>query len=227
MQVPISTLMAGRGLIALAALIALAGCRIEERSAADVSATAAPAGSFENKAFDPAAQVQAAWTVKAVPELTARAGELGALRKAMAANLDAAGAQHGYRERGAGAPWNMATLVKGKIVSVDTESSAGKIGVDVDGDGQADAEVQIGPIMRGTSIRDGLSFISFTSYANQIDFAQLANAYNKKAFESALKDLPRDALKGKDVQVIGVFTTEDGAEMPVVTPIELKLAGPG
>lgn len=213
-------------LTSLAALLALQGCRIEERTTADLAASAAPAGSFENKAFDPTAQVESVWGAKVLPEAKARAGELGALRKAMAANLDAAGAQHGFRERGPGAPWNMVASVKGRIVSVDTESSAGKIGVDVDGDGQADAEVQIGPIMRGTSIRDSMSFISFTSYANQIDFAQLANAFNKKAFNTSLKDLPRDTLKGREVQLIGVFTTEDGALMPTITPIELTLGAP-
>jgi len=214
------------GLALLLVLAGLAGCRIEERSAAEASASAAPAGSFENKAFDPKAQVEAMWSSKALPEIKARAGELMALRKAMAANLDAAGAAHGFRERGAGAPWNMAATLKGKIVSVDTESSAGKIGVDVDGDGRADAEVQIGPVMRGTSIRDGLSFISFTSYTNQIDFAQLANAFNKKAFETVLKGLPRDALMGKEVQLTGLFTTEDAAQMPVITPVEMRLGAP-
>jgi predicted lipoprotein len=215
------------GAALLVALAGLAGCRIEERTPEETKAAAAPAGSFENKDFDPKAQVEAAWAAKALPELKQRAGELGALRQAMAANLDAAGSAHGYRERGAGAPWNMATTLKGKIVTVDTESSAGRIGVDIDGDGKPDAEVQIGPVMRGTAIRDGLSFISFTSYTNQIDFAQLANAFNRKAFETALKSLPRDALQGKEVQLTGVFTTDDAAQLPVITPVELKLGAPG
>lgn len=215
-----------RSLLVLAGLAVLGGCRIEERSTEAVNATAAPAGSFENKSFDPAGQVEAVWTAKVLPEFTARAGEFVALRKAMSSDLDAAGAQHGFRERGAGAPWNMVTSVHGKIVVADTESSAGKVGIDVDGDGKADVEVQIGPVMRGTSIRDSLSFISFTSYANQIDFAQLANAFNKKALATALKDIPREGLMGKSVQVLGVFTTDDGATLSVVTPIELKLGAP-
>lgn len=219
--------MAANRLVALAALLLLGGCRIEERSPADLNTAAAPAGSFENKAFDPVAQVESVWSARVLPEMKSRAGELGALRKAMAASLDAAGAQHGFRERGPGAPWNMVTRLKGRIVSVDVEASAGKIGVDVDGDGQVDAEVQVGPVMRGTSIRDSLSFISFTSYANQIDFAQLANAFNKKAFATALKNLPREALKGREVELTGVFTTEDGTLMPLVTPVELTLGGPG
>jgi predicted lipoprotein len=209
-----------------ALLALLAGCRIEERSEAAANAKEAPAGSFENKGFDPKARVETLWAAKVLPEVNARAGDLGELRKAMAANLDAAGAAHGFRERGAGAPWNMMTTIKGRIVSVDTESSAGKIGVDIDGDGKADAEVQIGPIMRGTSIRDSLSFISFTAFANQIDFAQLANAFNRKAFDTALKPLPRDALMGRQVQLTGVFTTEDGTQMPSVTPVEFKLGAP-
>ena len=126
-------------------------------------------------------------------------------------------------ERGAGAPWNMVTTVKGRIVDADAESSAGRIGVDVDGDGKADVEVQIGPVIRGTSIRDSLSFISFTNYSNQIDFAQLANAFNRKAYASVLKDLPRDDLKGREVQLTGVFTVEEAGQPPLVTPVTLAL----
>ena len=210
-------------LAAALALVTLGGCRIEKRSAVGTSASAADTGSFANANFDPKALVAKIWTSKVLPDLQSRAGELGALRTAMAGNLDAAGAAHGYREPGSNAPWSMATKFRGKIVSVETESSAGQIGVDVDGDGKADVVVQIGPVVRGTAIRDSLSFISFNNYANQIEFAELADAFNKKAYASVLEDLPRDALKGREVEVLGVFTTADGQQMSAVTPVELKL----
>ena len=216
--------------IALLPLL-LGGCRIEkvDRTAAAASATQpTPAGSFENKAFDPAAVVSGLWDGQVLPAVRSRAEDFNKLRGAMRANLDAAGEKHGHRERGEGAPWSMNTRIQGKIVSVDTESSVGKVGVDVDADGKADVLVQIGPVMRGTSLRDSLSFVSFTQYTNQIEYAQLANAFNQRAFDTTLKSLPRDALQGRTVQVLGTFATNgDEDEPPQVTPVELKLeAGP-
>lgn len=213
-------------LIAIAALCLLAaGCRIESRvqQAPIAGAATVAAGDNGRKAFDPRAQVDEIWDSKVTPTLAGRAAEFIGLRNAMRANLDAAGAAHGHRERGEGAPWNFATRLKGRIVSVDVESSAAKVGVDADGDGQADALVQIGPVLRGTALRDALPFISFTAYTNQIEFAQLANALNDRAGAQALKPLPRDQLMGRGVEILGAFTTDDASEMPTITAVQLKL----
>ena len=215
--------------IASACLLA-AGCRIEQRAPAGAAPVAGqappPGGQFANQAFDPKAQVADIWASKVLPALQSRAGEFNALRTAMKANLDAAGAQHGHRERGEGAPWNFATRLKGRIVAGDVTLSAAKIDIDTDGDGQPDAQAQIGPIIRGTALRDSLPFISFTNYTNQVEFAQLANAFNDHAAAQALKGLPREQLVGRQVELLGVFTTDDAAEMPVVLPVELKLEAP-
>lgn len=215
--------------IASACLLA-AGCRIEHRAEAGAAATGGqappPGGQFTNQAFDPKAQVADIWASKVLPALQARAGEFNALRTAMKANLDAAGAQNGHRERGEGAPWNFATRLKGRIVGGDTTLSAAKIDVDTDGDGQPDAQVQIGPIIRGTALRDALPFISFTAYTNQVEFAQLANAFNDHAVAQALKGLPRDKLVGQNVELLGVFTTDDATQTPVILPVQMKVEAP-
>ena len=203
----------------------LVGCRIEKiEPVAAASAAPSPAGSFDNKAFDPTSQVAAMWTTKVLPAVRVRAEDFGKLRNEMRANLDAAGKAHGYRERGEGAPWSMTTWVHGKVVSVDTESSVGKVGVDVDGDGKADVLVQIGPVLRGTSLRDSLNFVSFTQYTNQIEYAQLANAFNQHAFDTVLKSLPRDRLQGRSVKALGTFAANgDDDELPQLTPVEFQL----
>lgn len=215
--------------IASACLLS-AGCRIEHRAAAVAPATGGqappPGGQFTNQAFDAKAQVVDIWASKVLPTLQSRAGEFNALRTAMKANLDAAGAEHGHRERGEGAPWNFVTRVKGRIVGGDATLSAAKVDIDTDGDGQPDAQVQIGPIIRGTALRDSLPFISFTAYTNQVEFAQLANAFNDHAAAQALKGLPRDQLMGRNVELLGVFTTDDAAQTPVILPVQLTLEAP-
>lgn len=216
--------------MAAAACLLAGGCRIERQAdaaaARPVGEAPPPGGQFANQAFDPKSQVADIWASKVMPALQARAGEFNALRTAMKADLDAAGAQHGHRERGEGAPWNFVTRLKGRIVGGDLSLSAAKVDVDTDGDGQADAQVQVGPVIRGTALRDSLPFISFTAYANQVEFAQLANAYNDHAAQLALKPLPREGLVGRKVELLGVFTTDDAGAVPVILPVQLQLEAP-
>ncbi|MDE3010908.1 MAG: DUF2291 domain-containing protein [Pseudomonadota bacterium] len=206
--------------------VTLSACRIEHvtpQAPTAPSAGADQVDNFENKSFDPKKQAADIWEGKVLPAIKARAGAFPELRAAMRSGIDAAGAAHGHRERGEGAPWNFATVIKGRIVEVDSGSSAASIGVDTDGDGKADARVQIGPVLRGTAIRDSLPFISFTSYSNQVEFAQLANAFNDQTYKAVLKGLPRASLKGRSVEVLGVFTASDDDDAPLVTPVALTL----
>lgn len=211
-------------LAALACLLSLAlglsACRIEKR------ATAAPseqADKFANQSFDSKAQVADIWEAKVLPALQGKAVDFAALRQAMNADLDAAGEKLGQRQPAEGAPWNFVARIKGRVVAVNIDTSAGTLGVDVDGDGKADALVQIGPVVRGTALRDSLPFISFTDYANQVEFAQLANAFNDQAYALVMKPLPRQELQGRSVELLGVFTDDDNADLPTLTPVQLRL----
>ena len=208
--------------VASACLIGTA-CRIEQKAQEAAGNATSAAGNANKETADLKSQVAAIWDSKVIPTLSERADDFVALRAAMRVNIDNAGASHGNSERGLDAPWNFATRLKGKIIAVDTESGAGKIGVDVDGDAKVDAVVQIGPVLFGTSLRDSLSFISFTGYTNQIEYAELANAFNNHAYESALKALAREKLQGRSIELLGTFTTADANEVPTITPAQLKL----
>jgi predicted lipoprotein len=222
---PQETLQVLRKLLLIStACLVVSGCKIEHKSAAEQQKGGAPSGSFENKSFNPKAEVAAFWESKAIPAITAMALDFPHLRKEMEANLDAVGVKHGHREKGEGAPWNLATRLTGTVVDVETEVSAGTADIDVDGDGKADVQIQIGPVVRGATIRDILPFISFTSYTNQIDFAQLANALNDRAYEaSSLKAVDRSKLKGKKVELTGVFTADGASDLPVITVTAFKV----
>lgn len=208
-----------------AASLAFTGCKIEQKSAASAQKTTAKAGSFENKSFNPEAEVEAMWSTKVLPAIDKMAVDFSVLKKEMSASMDAAGASHGHREKGEGAPWNLAVRLSGVVIDAETELSAGTADVDVDGDGKADAQLQIGPVIRGTTIRDVLPFISFTSYTNQIDFAQLANALNDRGYATTLKTTDRTKLKGQKVEVVGVFTTDNATDIPVLTVTSFKVLG--
>jgi predicted lipoprotein len=80
--------------------------------------------------------------------------------------------------------WNAAhcaspCLVKGRgtVVRVDTASRAGLAFLD---NGVA---LQIGPLIRGTALRDSLPFIQFSQFTNQLEFARVGNALNDRAMQ--------------------------------------------
>ena len=111
--------------------------------------------------------------------------------------------------------------LEGVIVEANTESRAATIGVDTTGKGKADATVQIGPALRGTAIRDALDFVSFNDFTNQIDFARFGKAFNLYVNHEILEKLPREALVGRKVTVLGAYPFVLDAEPPLVTPVEI------
>lgn len=209
-----------------AACLSLSGCKIEHKSEQKANKPASITGNFESRAFNPKAEVQAMWDTKVLPSMNKMALDYPALRQAIRTNIDAAGAQHGHRTEVEGAPWNLVTRIKGKIVAVESELSAGTADVDTDGDGKADVQIQIGPVIKGTAIRDALPFIAFSSYTNQIDFAQLANALNDRALAATLASADRKALNNLQIEAIGVFPADSPDDLPLVTVVTFKAVGP-
>jgi predicted lipoprotein len=209
-----------------AACLSLGGCKIEHKSEQKAQKTASIAGNFETRAFNPKAEVEAMWDSRVLPTLSKMALDYTALKQAISANIDAAGAQHGNRTEVEGAPWTMVTRIKGKVVAVESELSAGTADVDTDGDGKADVQIQIGPVIKGTAIRDALPFIAFSSYTNQIDFAQLANALNERALAATLASADRKALNNLQIDAIGVFAADTADDLPLVTLVAFKAVGP-
>ncbi|MBX2853937.1 MAG: DUF2291 domain-containing protein [Rhodobacteraceae bacterium] len=177
----------------------------------------------ESEADIVGATVERAWEAEALPHIKAKAVPFNDLKVAIAADLMTAGAAHGYRQESEGSPWNFATQISGLIIAANTKSRAATADVDVDGDGAMDAVLQLGPVIRGTTLRDVLPFINFTQFRDQIEFAKLARAFNTRAYEAVLEPLPRSALIGSRVTATGVFTMRSAGDKVLVTPIAIAL----
>ena len=104
----------------------------------------------------------------------------------MPGGLDAAGAAHGNKGSGEGAAWNFAVKGEGKVVEANLTSRARKAMVDVNGDDAADLTLQLGPVIKGTALRDVATFYIFSDFRDQIQFAKLARALNDRT-SAALK----------------------------------------
>jgi predicted lipoprotein len=178
---------------------------------------------FDDKSFDPDKMVREMWDTKVIPYLSTKAGDFPEVRDLARASADDAGKKYGFRQKEGNAPWTVVTKIEGKVVAANTASRAATIDVDADGDGKADASVQIGPAMRGTALRDALDFVSFNTFTNQIDFAKFGKAFNQHVDRTSLSALPRDNLVGRQVTILGAFPLDKTAALPLVTPATVTL----
>lgn len=204
-----------------------AGCTIvydEEEKQSNPSGDGELEIYFVDGKFDPIGYVDKIWEKKVLPYMAAEAADLADLLNALKTDPQAAGEECGHREKAEGSPWNFIVKGKGRIVEVNTRSRASTVGVDLDPpDGKRDALVQIGPVLKGTGIRDSLDFISFDDFVNQLEFARLSNAMNKRINDTILSSLDRDNLMGKPVAFTGVFTLNNGPENIRITPTVFQI----
>lgn len=212
--------LAGIALLATAALFGTATVVKHPPGGAKLAATAP--GSAPASAADPKAMAQAMWTERALPYLRDKAAPFDDLRAAIAADAEQAGAKYGYRARGAGLAWHYVATVAGTVLEADTAAVFPVLRVDTDADGQADAELQCGPIFANTSLRDALPFVSFATFDNQIAWGEFGVALNDLAHANAGRPACAGAAPGKPLTVLATFTRDRGGRLPLLTPVLLE-----
>ncbi|WP_099867565.1 DUF2291 family protein [Pararhizobium haloflavum] len=206
-------------------LTSLAGCKLV-KNVDEAGEGSAAGGSSTAPANDMDAQVAAMWDDQVMAHFNDAATDLATLLPAIESDIEAAGEEYAYRPAGSGGAWNFTTQFTGTIVAADTETRAATADVDIDGDGAGDATVQLGPVLRGTALRDALPFIDFTSFGDQIAFAQLSRSLNTRAYDGALAPLDRDDLEGRQVRVTGAFALSQAGGEILVTPVALEEIAP-
>jgi len=207
-------------ILGLAAALALPGCKIIKNAPEGEGTAVIPDGEAGDDARI-AALLDKTYEAELLP-LIDRALPAITLRKALAEGLDAAGAAHGNRGSGEGAAWNFAVKGEGKVVEANLTSRARKAMVDVDGDGAADLTLQLGPVIKGTSLRDVAPFYRFGDFRDQIEFAKLARALNDRA--SAALQVPEGDLVGKTVTFSGTVDLKAATDPWLVTAVTLSVA---
>ncbi|MBP1804951.1 DUF2291 family protein [Rubellimicrobium aerolatum] len=203
-----------RALLAgLLAASVLCGCKIVQKAPGAGAGAAAPA--------DMVGQVVAdTYEARLLPHVAQGAVDARELTAAIGQGLDAAGEALGARAAGGGA-WNFLAKGEGTVVGADRESRAAVLEVDLDGDRAADLQIQLGPVVKGTALRDASPFYVFTDFKDQIEFAALARALNARATEALA--LPEGDLLGKRVAFEGAFALRSGSDPIQVVPTRLAL----
>lgn len=173
-------------------------------------------------AFDAKAYVTKNWAEKVLPAIQADAVDATTLLPALAADQDAASKQYGY-QAGTGSPYAFLTRGSGTVTKVDKESPSHPVTIQLDGTTGKEGEVQVvtGPVIAGTALRDGVKFIHFSDFTNQLDYADVGTELNSKVKAEVLAGVDADALVGKKVDFAGAFSlVAPGSILLVPTQLE-------
>ncbi len=173
-----------------------------------------------NKGFDKVAYVDNIWGSKILPAFKEKPIEFSTLYSALNLNRDEASQKFGNK---VGGPYNFMVRFEGTVEEINTTSRNGTLVVETKSNtGPVLLTVQIGPVIRGTAIRDAVGFIPFNDFVNQLQFADVADELNTRAYNLSLKNLDLTTLKGKTISVSGAFTL-DKLDKITVMPVYLEV----
>lgn len=205
-------------------LLPLSGCKIVPND--QRAKTAGSSANQTAEGFNAAGYVDSVWASQLTTHFDSKANDLATVIAAVKTDLDKAGNDYGHRAASEGSPWSFAVKSSGKVVSVNTESRAGTLIVEIASDaGPQQVTLQIGPVVKGTAIRDSLPFFSFANVTNQIEFAQVGRSFNERALKEIGKPLAELKTPGTAVEFKGAISLTSVPETFVVTPVYLKAAG--
>jgi len=158
--------------------------------------------------FEPAKYVASIWSSRVVPTAESSAVEL----KEFMESPDP-------KARG-----SKAMFVKGraKVTEVDRKSRVGLARLELPWAKDRQAAIQIGPVIRGTALRDALDFIRFTDFVNQLEFASVAGALNDRVVMQVLQDQP-GIVAGADVTFVGAVPVSASAQTIEIVPVKLNV----
>lgn len=197
----------------------LAGCEIRPLDPATGKAIIEEA----QQAFDAASFVEENWEARVLPMVRNDGVDLNTLLAELQTDQEAASATYGHRE--GTRPYNFIVQGTGRVLEVDTTSRAGVLLLDLPPyDGTSEASLQIGPVIRGTALRDALPFITFDQFANQLEYANVSNAMHTRLVETVLAELDLQALTSQEVRFSGVFTLRS-LDAVMITPVEIRVEG--
>ena len=197
------------GLKAVVALAVGAGALAILRPWTVVPIQSTPAGTF-----DPSGYVTSIWESRVVPTADRTAVELQTFTQQMVG----ASRTDGGTVR--------AVFVRGtaRVSEVDRKSRVGLARLRPLRATDRQAAIQIGPVLRGTALRDALDFIRFTDFVNQLEFASVSSALNERVMSDVLGPLDIDALAGREVAFVGAAPLSAASIIEIV-PVRLQVIG--
>ncbi|ROR30694.1 putative lipoprotein [Mobilisporobacter senegalensis] len=177
-------------------------------------------GEVEFNAGDNVAEI---WDSVALSELTEKAVDLSAFLAESNGDLKSLADQYGKYSMGSSGELNYTVKGAGTVKEVNTEKKAGYVEVTLDSyTGEAVIRLQIGPVFKGSAVRDSLDIIKFEDYKNQVDYAAVSQSIHDIIKTSIIEQMDLTTLEGKHIEFTGCFTA-DKDDLLLITPVTLTV----
>ncbi|WP_207454780.1 DUF2291 family protein [Desertivibrio insolitus] len=166
--------------------------------------------------FDAATYADERFASEIAPQIEADAVDLATLLTSLAEGADEA--EFGNTP-GSGSAYSFPV----EFTAVAGESAGSILPVTVEGvPAEITTQVQIGPAINGTALRDVTGTISFNEFTNQLEFQEVATELNNSVRESVLADVDPATLPGATIRVVGAFTRVN-PELVSVVPVVFEV----
>lgn len=203
----------------IVAALTLSGCKIVFEDDTVVEIPDGPEGDDARNA----ARIEDTFEKQLLPLICEKALPIQDFRRLVQEDIAAAGAAHANQGSGQGAAWNFPVTGEGTVVETKLDSRARSVSLDTNGDATIDVVVQLGPVIRGTALRDAAPFYQFDDFRDQIEFAKLSRALNDQI--TGLVEVPDSDLIGTTVGFTGVVPMKKPDDAVLVTPIDVRFDG--
>ena len=174
-------------------------------------------------AFDPTTEATNFWKEKSKAYFDENAVDLTTLIEESQGDFASVASKYGHYSMGD--KGELSFIVKGTatVKTIKTKLRAGYLGVSVDGiPDDYQLRIQVGPVFKGSAVRDSISLISYKDYKNQIEWAQVSVAFHDLILKQILSPIDLNATEGKQLDFIGCFTVARKGLIQI-TPVKLEL----
>lgn len=178
-------------------------------------------GEVEFNAGDNVADI---WDSNALPELIEKAVDLPTLLTEAKGDLKSLADKYGKYSMGDSGELNYVVKGTATVKEINQEKKAGYMELTLDGySGTEVIKIQIGPVYKGSSVRDSLDFIKYDDYKNQVEWAAVSQSINKLIDSNVISQLDLTSLTGKEIEFLGCFTVGTSSNEILITPVQLKV----
>lgn len=110
-----------------------------------------------------------------------------------------------------------------EITEINTDSQAGYVVITPEGySGKYELQIQIGPVFKGTAVRDSLTCIGFSDFDNQMEWSTLSGEIMDKIYNEVLSKYDPETLMGKAVTLKGCFSL-GSSDTLMIQPVEFEV----
>ncbi|MGB7754940.1 MAG: DUF2291 domain-containing protein [Salinisphaera sp.] len=175
---------------------------------------------FAPGSFDPEQYVAGLWQKRITPYAKKHAAPLNQVLTGLANDRQATEKRYGVLS--GGDTYNFLVHGSARVAKVDTSTPVGRVDL-ADPKAAGDLSLYAGPLVFGTALRDAFPFLQLNDFTNQMQYASVAKAMNKRALAQAYQGIKVGGLKGKTIAFTGAFAeSADGSIQIVPIDIEVK-----